>query len=213
VKRHANGCLADAILHDVRSDHYAAASSSTKEHNLKAAYACFLRLNCPPNRFIQSTRSWRFQRTKSDSSRVVAECLTEAYLGAGIRASPHTAGAAATAMMDWSADSQQASALQLALDYCQKAFPNLSGSYVSKKAAAPAKKKRQDDEPAAASSKKSFDVQVPKGSKPGDSFVVGVQMDDGCEKKVRLKVPDPVPTVMRFSLPVAASPFKKKSKP
>lgn len=199
VKRQANGSLAAVILHESQSSK--SLTNSAKENNLKAAYSCFLRLNCTSDALMKSIRSWRYQR-KCDAIRSVVECLTDAYLKqiggpSGIQQSG-----------DWSGESQQASTIRSAIEFCRKSYPSLSGNYIAKK---PTQKKKRKD-PETTMVKKSFDVHVPEGSKAGDTFVVSIDVNGGNQKKVRLTIPDPVPNVMRFSLLVPALEDEKDAK-
>jgi hypothetical protein len=192
IKRQANGCIAELILREVRTGKLT--SNSAKESNLKAAYSCFLRLNCSIDGLTKSLRSRKFHRL-NDTIKTVALCLIESFLQISSNSAAHQQ------LTDWSGETLQASLLHLALEHCKKLFPNLSGNYYSKKPIQKRKRKEPDDLPA----EKSFDIRVPEGAKKGETFVVSVEVD-GQAKKVRLTVPDPVPAIMRFSLPAVNEP-------
>lgn len=191
VKRQANSALAATIVHDLQA--HATTSSSDNESQLKAAYACFLRLNCKPEELIKN-RSWKYHQHHSSgaSTKDVVEALTTSFLRVS-KESPLSG-----APGDWSGESQVATLVKAAIARCKKLFPNLSSTYCSKKRTP--KKKRKEPQ----TIKKSFDVKVPEGLSGGDTFVVSVDIH-GEQKKVRLTVPEQPVQVMRFSLEVPAT--------
>jgi len=207
VKRECNSALASVILHQVKTSE-ASQDSKTPENHLRAAYACFLRLNCEPEDLTRG-RSWKYHR-RSVGIRDIMELLTTAYLK--VSKDQPTSGSRS----DWSGEAQKVDILKMALDTCKSMFPSMSGALFSRKRSTKPKMKTDSPTPSASGTKRqrdpstdtkegitkrSFEVKVPAGLKAGDHFLVSLQAH-GVEKKVKLTVPAGTPATLRFTLKV-----------
>jgi hypothetical protein len=209
IKRQCNSAVASVILHQLTSTDKVQ-DSKVLENQLKAAYACFLRLFCEP-KDVSRGRSWKYHST-SAGVRDIVQVLTTAYLK--VSKEQPVLGSRS----DWSGEGQKADVLQLALDKCKELFPSVAATLNSKRRPAKPKTKTGLSSPDAAGTKRSrdpspttkgtvkrsFEVKVPDGLAAGDSFLVSLR-PHGVEKKIKLTVPEGTPATLRFFLQVPAT--------
>jgi hypothetical protein len=199
VKREANSALATAIL----EDHMPSNDSKTQEETLKAAYACFLRLNCSVDD-LSRTRAWKF----GQASIPEVDALCQVYLARKDHKEIHTEPS------NWIGGAQKNAVLKAALEKCQELFPQLPGHVYGQRKAKRTKTKATDSAPSGAPSRKRkepeassqpFVVTVPDGLSAGEKFDTTVELGDGSNKKIRLTVPAGNPKKLQFSLVPSAS--------
>lgn len=206
VKRQCNSAVASVLLHQATT---ADSSQDTKaaENHLKAAYACFLRLNCGADDLTRG-RAVKFHRKAAGVEEII-ELLTATFLK--VNKDQPVSGPRS----DWSGEGQKTDVLRLALEKCKVLFPTLSGALFSRKRSpkpkktddsspATGKKRPRDPSPRKSTTKRSFEVKVPAGLSAGDHFLVSVRAS-GVEKKVKLTVPEGTPATLRFALEVPAA--------
>jgi len=207
AKREANSALATTLLQDISSG-----DSKAQEETLKAAYACFLRLNCSVDE-LRRTRAWKF----GQASIPEADALCQAYLARKDHKDVRTEAS------NWIGGAQKNAVLKAALEKCQVLFPQLGKDlYGKRKARSRSKTKATDSAPsseAPSSSRKrkepeaaqTFAVSVPENLNEGDKFEATVQLADGSNKKIRLTVPSGKPQKLQFTL--AAAPASEDKSP
>lgn len=121
VKRQANTALAQVIVEEVED--FDAVGEKDLEDLLKLAYACFLRLNCHPNEITPT------MLVTDDAVKAVSGALTAAYLRCS--GEPLPSGQPSGA---WGCESQIKHLFYASLKKSKELFPNLSGSFYTKKA-------------------------------------------------------------------------------
>jgi hypothetical protein len=209
VKRQANGALASVMLSEMAEKIDAPENDKASIETFKEAFSCFRRLQCSVDDLVKSS-SWRFVPTGGSvageaanrSIKNVVEAVTTAYCR--IKCAP---SALLDPSVDWSGESQLTSLLRSALVKGNELFPNLSATFFSKKHSSTRKKRKgttSDESAETALSRKSYEVSIPEGLKPGSTFVVSVK-EEGRPRKVRLTVPDQSARVMRFTLTVSSA--------
>jgi len=209
AKREANSALATATLQDISSNDTMKAQDAT----LKAAYACFLRLNCSLED-LRRTRAWKF----GQASIPEADALSQAYLARKDHKKVHSESS------NWIGGAQKNAVLTAAIEKCQELFPQLPKDLYKRKVKSRAKTKATDSAPESSQKRKepegapdssrkrkepeaaqTFAVTVPDGLGPGDKFETTVSLGDGSNKKIRLTVPAGNPQKLQFSLAAPAS--------
>lgn len=196
AKREANSALASVILEDVSSND----TKAHQEETLKAAYGCFLRLNCSVDD-LRRTRAWKFGASMPE-----AGALCQAYLARKDHKKVHAETS------NWIGGGQKNAVLKAALEICQELFPRLPKELYGKRktrsraktkttdsappAEAPSRKRKEPEAPQGA---KTFAVAVPEGLSAGDKFDTTITLGDGSNKKIRLTVPAGNPQKLQFS--------------
>lgn len=200
AKRETNSALATLTLQDISSNDAPKAQVET----LKAAYACFLRLNCGVDD-LRRTRAWKF----GQGSIPEADALCQAYLARKDHKEIHTEPS------NWIGGAQKNAVLKAALEKCQELYPQLSKDlYGKRKVRSRAKTKATDSAPPSEAPRRkrkepetaqTFAVTVPDGLSTGDKFDTTVELGDGSNKKIRLTVPAGNPKKLQFSIAAPAS--------
>lgn len=205
--REANSALASVVLEEISPD----GGKKNQEETLKAAYACFLRLNCTVDD-LRRTRAWKY----GQASIPEVDALCQAYLDRKDHKKVQTETS------NWVGGGQKTAVLEAAIEKCQELFPQLPKHlYGKRKARSRSKTKATDSAPPTeASSRKrkepgrpsppdltpqTFAVTVPDGLTAGDKFDTTVELGNGSNKKIRLTVPAGNPQKLQFSL-VAPAP-------
>ena len=206
AKREANSALATTILEDISSSNDAEA----QDENLKAAYACFLRLNCSVDD-LRRTRAWKF----GQASIPEVDALCQTYLARKDHKDVHADAS------NWIDGAQKNAVLKAALQKCQELFPQLPSHLYEKRKAKRTKTKATDSAPTGAPNRKRkepgvsahqpFVVTVPEGLSAGEKFDTTIELVDGSNKKIRLTVPAGNPKKLQFSLAPATSEDKSLS--
>lgn len=120
LKREANSALASITLHDLSSE-----DTKGQQDALKAAYACFLRLNCTIDE-LRRTRAWKF----GQSSLPEVDALCQAYLARG-----EDNKKVQTESSNWIGGGQKNAVLKAAIEKCQELFPQMSKELYGKRKA------------------------------------------------------------------------------
>lgn len=202
VKRQVNSAIAVILTETTLGD------AKSEEEMLKAAYACYLRLNCSLEE-LRRCRAWKFGNIPE------VDALCRLYLARKDHEDVHAEAS------NWTGGGHKTAVLKSALEKCSSLFPTLpSNLYGKKKAKRQRKQPTKNSEPSQSPKRKQpeassatvpFHVTVPAGLVAGDKFDTTVELDGGTKKKIRLTVPAGNPRKLMFSLaqePPAASDSK-----
>ena len=198
VKREVNGALAEVLAKQLDK----ARDEKFLENKLKLLYSCYLRLNCD----LESLKK-RSARQNVDIKAVV-DALIEASSFTSTSVVKNDA-------CDWSLDGQVSARLGAAVMHCKQLFPNLTGSFLTKKVVKRKKatgdqlqankivgEKRKEPD-GSFTVLKQFSVKVPDNLGAGETFLTEIKTGEKV-KRIRLTVPEGGAANLRFNVRIPA---------